>query len=100
MKKYHRINLPAHVLLKWEDMTERNDHTTVLLEIALFFSYAEYQYKEFERLAGVLNWILTERNKIGCLTGEPIKASIKVYEELKALITEGYGPEVWAKIAC
>lgn len=91
MKQYHKIHIPAHVVAKWEDMTERNDHTTVLWEIALFFSYAEYKYKEFEKLADLLAWVLRERDRQGCLTGAALREKIDAYHKLQELVIEGYG---------
>lgn len=95
----HKIHIPAHVIAKWEEMTERNDHTGVLWEIACFFSYANYRYDDFDRLADRFARILREMERAGCMTGANLKDRIEAYDELLALVIEGYGEEVWRKVA-
>ena len=95
----HKIHIPAHVIAKWEEMTERNDHTGVLWSIACFFSYANYRYDDFDKLAERLARVLNERDRAGCLIGANLKEWEDCYDELKALIIEGYGEEVWRKVA-
>ncbi len=97
MNQYNKIHIPAHVVAKWKDMTERNDHTTVLWEIACFFSYAEYKYQEFEKLADLLAWVLRERDRQGCLMGNALREKIEAYYKLHDLVEEGYGLEVVRK---
>ena len=100
MNQYHKIHIPAHVIAKWGDMTERNDHSTVLWEIACFFSYAEYKYQEFEKLADVFAWVIRERDKHGYIPESAYEERRAAYYKLRDLITAGYGPETFREIPC
>lgn len=94
----HKIHIPEHVQKKWAEMTERNDHTGVLWEIACFFSYAEFKYEEFEKIADKLAWVIKERDRIGYLSGDILRERDGAFDSLKALIIEGYGMEVWKQL--
>lgn len=90
-----KIHLPEYIIAKWADMTERNDHTGVMFEIASFFSEADYRYKDFERLAEAFSRVMEKRDRNGGLNAEAVEERGAAYAELKALIIEGYGEEVW-----
>ncbi len=98
MERYHKIHIPAHVVAKWNDMTERNDHAGVLWEVACFFSYAEFKHEEFEKLADILAWVLRERDRHGYLTEAALKEKTDAYYKLKNLIGDGYGVQTLRKI--
>lgn len=90
-----KIHLPEYIIAKWADMTERNDHTGVMFEIASFFSEVDYRYKDFERLAEAFSRVMEKRDRNGGLDAEAVEERGAAYAELKALIIEGYGEEVW-----
>lgn len=94
----HKIHIPKHVQERWAEMTDRNDHTGVLWEIACFFSYAEFKYKEFEKIADKLSWIIKERDRAGSISGNLLREWEDAYDGLRALVVEGYGLEVWKQL--